>query len=302
MKAIDLFGGFGGFTLAAFLAGVDVVWAGNHWRLAVDVHAANHPHTQHVCQDLKQANWSSLPDYDLLLASPSCTGHSEAAQPNPRPKHDEDRATAWAVVGCVEATRPRAFIVENIPRFARWVLFPHWWAALETLGYTLTKTIVLATDHDVPQRRERLFVVGLQGRTFRYAAPAALRNEPAFGPHLELDAPGWRPLSEMAPKALERVLAARRRQGRRFLGQHVTGHPGVPLHEPVRTITTKDQWFVVDGDDYRPFTLREYARAQSFPDTFKLPDASREDVVRGIGNAVPVLAARDLIQQVRAAA
>ena len=52
----------------------------------------------------------------------------------------------------------------------------------------------------------------------------------------------------------------------------------------------------------RPLTLREYARAQSFPDSYRLPDASREDVVRGIGNAVPVLAARDLIQQVRAAA
>ncbi len=57
MKAIDLFAGAGGFSTGATMAGVQVVWAANHWPAAVQVHANNHPTTQHVCQDLQQADW-----------------------------------------------------------------------------------------------------------------------------------------------------------------------------------------------------------------------------------------------------
>lgn len=78
MKAIDLFSGFGGSSTGASMAGIDVVWAGNHWQEAVGIHALNHPSSQHVCQDLHQADWSSVPAHDLLIASPCCQGHSKA--------------------------------------------------------------------------------------------------------------------------------------------------------------------------------------------------------------------------------
>lgn len=68
--AVDLFAGMGGWTTGARAAGVNVVWAANHWPTAVHWHAANHPETVHVCQDLQQANWSKVPWHNLLLASP----------------------------------------------------------------------------------------------------------------------------------------------------------------------------------------------------------------------------------------
>ncbi|HEB56642.1 MAG TPA: DNA cytosine methyltransferase [Gammaproteobacteria bacterium] len=40
MKAIDLFAGAGGFSTSATQAGTNVIWAANHWRVAVDTHAA----------------------------------------------------------------------------------------------------------------------------------------------------------------------------------------------------------------------------------------------------------------------
>jgi len=55
MRAIDLFAGLGGNSEGARQAGVSVVWAANHWQSAVEVHAANHPDTQHLVQDLHQA-------------------------------------------------------------------------------------------------------------------------------------------------------------------------------------------------------------------------------------------------------
>lgn len=302
MRAVDLFSGFGGFSAGAELAGVRVVYAANHWPLAVQTHARNHPLTHHVCQDLRQADWSSLPGFDLLLGAPACQGHSPASQPKRRPFHDVMRATAWSIVDCADVTQPKAIIVENVMRFRAWRLYPTWRLALETLGYRLTEIVVDAARHGVPQRRKRLFVVGLRGRkTLTFASP--LRAETAFGECLEEPDPGgWRLITQAMPGARDRMQAAQKRSGRRCLVQHVTGHPGVPLDQAIRTITTKDHWVLVDGPAYRKLTARELMRGMGFADSYELPDAARVHVLRGIGNAVAPPVGRDLIQAVLEAA
>lgn len=319
MKAIDLFGGFGGFTEGATLAGVRVVYAANHWPTAVAVHTLNHPDTRHECQDLRQADWSTLPRFDILLASPACQGHARAAQParaaseEIRKRHDAMRATAWAVIDCADVTRPRSIVVENVVDFARrWELFPVWRLALERLGYVVVEHIELAADHGVPQLRERLFVTA----TRRPLAPRknkpsgegsgeieSTSGHPPFGPCVDWDAGKWRPITSASRNAQARMLRAKANHGARCLSQHTTSHPGVPLHEPIRTITTKDQWVVVDGDRYRPLTLREYARAMGFRDSFAWPsDLPRAEVVRGLGNAVPPPMAASMVRAVAEAA
>jgi DNA (cytosine-5)-methyltransferase 1 len=298
MKAIDLFSGWGGFTLGAEQAGVRVVWAGNHWKLAVDAHAVNHPHVEHVCQDLRQADWTALPRFDVMLASPACQGHSTASQPKRRLYHDEMRATAWSVVDCADVTEPKALIVENVPAFLRWRLFDVWKAALERLGYKLTVRTLRASYLGTPQRRERLFIVGSKKRALDLHVNETLR-EAAFGPHIEWSAPGWRPISQATPGAQARIRAAVARCGTRCLSQHVTGHPGVPLDEPIRTITTKDQWAVVRDGMYRPLTIRETARGMGFPDAYGWPaGATRRDVITGLGNAVPPPVAKAVVAHV----
>lgn len=306
MRAIDLFAGWGGFTLGAELAGVRVVWASNHWPLAVDAHAKNHPGAEHVCQDLCQADWRGLPDYDLLLASPECRAYSYAGQPGRsssercRQHHASLRSTPWAIVSCAEVTRPRAIVVENVPNFARWPLFSVWCEALRKLGYQLQTRVLRASVHsDTPQRRDRLFVVAT-----RKGAPGVLRLprnrvEPAFGPCIDWRAGDWRAVSSASAGARRRIRDAIARCGTRCLSQHVTGHKGVGLDEPIRTITTQDQWVVVRGRRYRPLTVRETARAMGFPDTYRWPaHAGRREAIVGLGNAVPPDMARRVIERV----
>lgn len=301
MKAVDLFAGFGGLSLGATRAGADVVWAANHWQYAVETHKANHPSTEHVCQDLRQADWSRLPSYDLLLAAPACQGHSQASQPKRRVYHDALRATAWAVVDCADVTEPEMLVVENVPDFLRWRLYPQWRSSLEALGYRLQELQLVASYHGTPQRRKRLLIVGMRGRTPKVALKPARRELP-FGPCIEWDAPGWRSQRLASPGAQERFRRAQAAHGRRCLSQHVTGHPGAPLDEPIRTITTKDQWVVLDGSRYRPLTEREYARAMGFPDTYKWAPACRRDIVQGLGNAVPPPVAERVVRAVLDAA
>lgn len=302
MKAIDLFAGFGGFTLAAQQAGADVVWAANHNPVAVAVHSANHPKTEHTCQDLRQADWTSLPRFDLLLASPACQGHSTCSQPKRRAYHDAMRATAWAVVDCADVTEPRAVVIENVTSFRNWRLYTLLLEAFARIGYRMTEHIITATAFGVPQRRERLFLVGLRNDR-RFALPLNLSAEPSFDRCIDPNAEGWRPVSSAKPGARKRIHAAQSRLGHRCLVQHVTGHRGVPLHEPIRTITTKDHWVIADGSQYRPLTTREYARGMGFPDDYHWPDdLARKTVICGLGNAVCPPVGRGIVEAVMSAA
>lgn len=299
-RCVDLFAGFGGFTLGAERAGAKVVWAANHWRTAVDAHRKNHPDVEHVCQDLMQFDYERLPDYDLLLASPACQGHSFMSQPRRGPQHEAMRMTAWAVIQCLESTRPKAVLVENVPRFLKWNLFPVWFDALERLGYHPTIQILMASRCGVPQRRPRAIIAGNLKR--KVVIRELGTPEPPAGPCLEPKSKDWRRLSMARPDARERMLEASKRH-RHCLVQHVTGHKGIPLDEPFRTITTKRQWCEVRGDHYRWITPRECMRAMSFPDSYLLPDdVSTTDAFKLVGNAIPMLMAKAAVSQALEAA
>jgi DNA (cytosine-5)-methyltransferase 1 len=159
LKIVDMFAGAGGFSTGAVQAGCEVVWAANHWKDAVHVHECNHPKTFHSCQDLQQADFTTLPKYDVLLASPSCQGHSKARGVD-KPRHDSARSTAWAVVACVEATEPKAFVVENVTEFITWTLYPQWKSCMESLGYKVAVNVLNAADFGVAQSRVRVFITG----------------------------------------------------------------------------------------------------------------------------------------------
>ena len=205
-------------------------------------------------------------------------------------------------------TRPRAVIVENVPSFMRWgtkeqpgILYARWKQIFEDLGYQVNEYLVDATRYGVPQRRKRLFVVATMKPGFVYKPLAPPAVEPAIGPLIDWQAGRWRPITEVGPKRRARIRAGQKRLGKRFVGQDVTGHKGIPLTEAIRTVTCQDQWFVVDGKVYRPLTIRETARAMGFPDWYRWPQtATRGECLMGLGNAVCPPVARDLVEQLAA--
>lgn len=304
MNAIDLFAGMGGFSTGAKQAGVEVVWAANHWQSAVDMHAINHPGAQHACQDLHQANWEAVPRHDLLLASPCCQGHSKArGKLAGNPQHDASRSTAWAVVSAAEYHKPDAFIVENVPEFMGWSLFGAWRLAMEALGYCLTPMIVDAADHGTPQHRERLFIVGVRAKH-----PLLLRlpqrdHVPASS-FIEFDRGNWQPIHKpgRAANTIARIAEGRRVHGDRFISSYYGNERGGrSMHRPVGTVTTRDRHAIVDGDRMRMFSAQECRAAMGFPADYQLPEQHRL-AVHMLGNAVCPPVARDVILALKAAA
>lgn len=304
MKAVDLFAGAGGFSEGAHQAGVKVVWAANHWPLAVQYHGANHPDTEHVCQDLHQADWSTVPQHDIMLASPCCQGHARARGKD-RPHHDKQRSTAWAVVSCAEYHRQDVAIVENVPEFMDWSLYPSWLDAMNRLGYAVAPHLIDAADHGVPQNRVRLFLLCTRSKNpLQLDLPK--RPHVGIGKIIEWDSNKWSLINKpgRSTATLHRIAAGRQRFGDRFVAPYYgsgSGTTGRSLDRPVGTITTRDRWAVIDGDRMRMLQKTEVRAAMGFRNTYILPP-THKDAVHMLGNAVSPPVVTDFLNAIRAIA
>src|SRR5579884_465596 len=304
LTCVDLFAGMGGTSLGASQAGLKVLLSANHWPVAVATHRLNHPDVDHVTQDLQQADFYTWPDFDVLLASPACQGHSRA-RGKEQPRHDATRSTAWAVVSAAEAKRPSYLVVENVADFTRWQLYPQWRWCLEALGYALTEQVLNAADFGVPQERRRLFIVGVH----KDAGPALSipQGTAAHVPAstiLDDGAANWSAVNRPGRSAatLRRIENGRRRFGGRFLAPFFgsgSGTTGRSLDRPLGTVTTKDRYCLVDGDRMRMLNAGEYRRAMGFPTTYRMPCVHKL-AVRLLGNAVVPAVMKHICEQLKA--
>ena len=173
LTVTDLFCGAGGSSLGARHAGTTLVMAANHWQTAIDVHQAHFPDAGHDCADISQADPRRYPRTDILLASPECTNHSQARGVSrrrqdptlwdaPDPAAERSRATMWDVVRFAEQMHYTAIVVENVVEATKWILWPAWWTAMESLGYRGRVLSHNSMHHTVPQSRDRIYVIWLR--------------------------------------------------------------------------------------------------------------------------------------------
>lgn len=304
IKGIDLFAGAGGTTTGAKMAGVEMVWAANHNPTAVEYHALNHPEVIHACQDLQQADWSLVPEHDIVFASPCCQGHSRAAGKKRRSiKADLSRSTAWAVVSCLEAHRSPIAIIENVADFLKWELFRPWELAMNALGYTLSFNHVNASQFSIPQNRKRLFIVATRSKSpIKLQLPKYDLVSARSIIDLSLDGHQWDLVTNRVEALQKRVANGRKEFGDIFLdAAYGTEKGGRSLDKPLGTVTTVNKHSLVIGDKIRPLTVKEQARAQSFDDSYQWPE-SKTLTKMMIGNAVPPVMAREITKAVLLAA
>lgn len=297
---IDLFGGLGGTTEGAIQAGVKVRWAANHWQAAVHAHKKNHPEVEVSCQDLKQANFLDCPKTNIVYASPECRGHSHARGAD-KPHHDDSRATAYAVLSCIEAVAPDIVIVENVVEFRNWgprdrqtqkILsygkghyFNLWKENLACAGYQLSENIIDSADLGVPQNRVRMFVVGVHRDVHDGAIEIPrprVKHKPASS-IINFNLPMKK--IDVCDKTLDKIHFGRLRLGKRFLIQYNGQSQAQPLDEPLGSVTTVDRFGLVDGNYFRMLAIEEYKRAMGFPEKYWLPDNHRV-ALKMLGNAV----------------
>ncbi len=169
----DQFCGAGGSSIGAAKAGAELRLAMNHWRLAGDTYATNHPEVAIDITDISACDPRRYPSTDILITSPECTNHSLAngkRKPskqldmfNPHaidPAEERSRATMWDVPRFAEFHQYRIIIVENVVDARKWVMWDAWLMAMHALGYEHQCVYLNSMHaHPTPQSRDRMYVV-----------------------------------------------------------------------------------------------------------------------------------------------
>jgi len=178
----DLFAGAGGSSTGALqVPGIEIKIAANHWQLVCDIHALNHPTTDHAVVDLHQERPSFFPKTDILWASPECTKWSQAngskmpaieeglfEDPLSDDAKNRSRLLMFDVLRFIEHHRYRLVIVENVVDIATQAKYRTAWdiwrAELRALGYrhrvvSLNSMHAQAFGAPAPQSRDRIYVV-----------------------------------------------------------------------------------------------------------------------------------------------
>lgn len=163
LTTVSLYCGAGGLDLGFQRAGFKLVWAIDADPWAVRTYAdAVGPHV--VCGDVLDVDPPELPKPEVVIGGPPCQGFSVIGRMDPS---DPRSRHVWHFLDVVERFKPRAFVMENVKALAvspRWATLR---AGLEqrarALGYSVETFVLNAADYDVPQARERMFMIGLCG-------------------------------------------------------------------------------------------------------------------------------------------
>jgi DNA (cytosine-5)-methyltransferase 1 len=181
LRAIDLFCGAGGLTEGFKAAGYEIKFALDKDKHSCETYQKNHPEVDVACASITDLTPEEIARraggvVDVVIGGPSCQTFSTHGRRNAWVAKGDKRNELWEhMLAVVEYLQPRAFVMENVPGLLYWKngrMQKEIFECFEEIGFTVSKEILLAADYGVPQRRRRLFIVGLRGsKSFTFPEP-----------------------------------------------------------------------------------------------------------------------------------
>ena len=307
VTCIELFAGAGGLALGLEKAGLTTLQFVEIDSSCCETLKKNRPNWNVVCEDIHNIDFTQYRGkVDIVTGGFPCQAFSYAGK---KLGMEDVRGTLfYEFARCVKEVSPKVFMAENV----RGLVSHDNGRTLQTilsvfgeLGYKVQYQILNAAFFNVPQKRERIVIVGIREDLdveFEYPVPnktmmtlrEGLKDCPvsegqAYSPKkkavLDLVPPGgcWVDLPEEVQKD--------------FMGKSFYSGGGkrgmarrISWDEPCLTLTcspSQKQTERCHPEETRPFTVREYARIQSFPDDWEFCGGIG-DKYKQIGNAVPV--------------
>jgi DNA (cytosine-5)-methyltransferase 1 len=304
-SVVELFAGAGGLALGLENAGLKTLALVENDKFAAQTLQANRPKWNVMAKSVVDVDYKGLKP-DVLTGGFPCQAFSFAGK---KLGFDDIRGTLFfEFARAIKAMKPKIIVGENVRglekhdsgRTLQTML-----NILDELGYRVEYKILRAQYLDVPQKRERLVMIGIRKslkikhvfpteQDYTVSLRQALQAVPESGGQtytahklaiMKQVPPGgyWRDL----PLELQRSY-----MGKSFLqGGGKTGMARrLSWDEPSLTLTcnpAQKQTERCHPEHTRPLTVREYARIQSFPDTWKFSGSTAAQY-KQIGNAVPV--------------
>lgn len=309
INVLELFAGAGGLALGLEKAGLSTDTLIEMDKKCCNTLKHNRSKWNVINADVSTVDFTQFKDkVEVVTGGFPCQAFSYAGK---KLGFEDTRGTLFfEYARCVKEVQPLIFIAENV----RGLISHEKGKTLNTMldilsdlgdgfKYNVKFKLVNAVNYGVPQKRERVLIVGVrEGIDFHFPTPDkhmrtlrdALRDVPKsegqqYSPKrkkvLELVPPGgcWRHL----PPDIQKEF-----MGKSFFsGGGRTGMARrISWDEPSLTLTcspSQKQTERCHPDETRPFTVREYARIQTFPDDWEF-QGTISDKYKQIGNAVPV--------------
>lgn len=242
-------------------------------------------------RDIREVSSEELPEFDILTGGFPCQSFSIIAQNPIRLGIKDDRGKLFfEMCRILREKQPKCFIAENVKGILtanKKSAFPLILKEFEESGYDVNFTTLNAAAYGVPQKRERVIIVGFR---------KDLKIDFQFPDVVIEDENKYAPLGAILDNVVddkyffsERAVAGmmkNRESMNKGRAQDITKPCNtVGAHLAKVSLNSTDPVLLI-GERYRRFTPREVARIQSFPEDFELV-GSEAAQYRALGNAIP---------------
>lgn len=242
-------------------------------------------------RDIREVKSEEIPEFDILTGGFPCQSFSIIAQ-NPKRLgvKDERGKLFFEMCRILRERQPKCFIAENVKGILtanKKSAFPLIMKEFEESGYDVQYHILNSANYGVPQKRERVIIVGFR---------KDLNVNFSF-PDVEIeDENNFAPLKKVIEKKVDEKYFFSERAVAGMMKKRESMNKGraQDINKPCNTVGAHLAKVSLNSTDpvlmedkrYRRFTPREVARIQSFPDDFELV-GSEAAQYRALGNAIP---------------
>lgn len=242
-------------------------------------------------RDIREVKSEEIPEFDILTGGFPCQSFSIIAQ-NPKRLgvKDERGKLFFEMCRILRERQPKCFIAENVKGILtanKKSAFPLILKEFEDSGYNVQYRILNSANYGVPQKRERVIIVGFR---------KDLNIDFSF-PDVEIeDENNFAPLKKVIEKKVDEKYFFSERAVAGMMKKRESMNKGraQDINKPCNTVgahlakvsLNSTDPVLMEGKRYRRFTPREVARIQSFPDDFELV-GSEAAQYRALGNAIP---------------
>lgn len=297
IKFIDLFAGIGGMRLGFSSPNSQCVFS-SEW----DIHAqktyyANFKETP--AGDITTIPPQDIPDHDILLGGFPCQPFSSIGKREGF-LHQTQGTLFYSIAKILEAKQPLCFLLENVPGLVnhqKGKTFSVILKTLDELNYDVRYAILDAGDFNLPQRRERIYIVGFKRDYLKqridFEFPKGKANQVFINQFLEEGVSGY-----SISKHLQNTYLFKKSDGKPQIVDQESEVKVKTLVSTYHKIQRLTGTFVRDGETgIRLLSERECKAIMGFPDSFIFP-VSRTQMYRQLGNSVAVNVVRSIAQQI----
>jgi len=305
-KTLDLFAGVGGIRLGFERAGFKTIFANDFDKTCKDTYDLNFNEPKLTIKDIWEVNIKDIPKFDILLGGFPCQAFSIAGYRKGF-KDEEKGNLFFRIIEILEERKPTAFLLENVKNLQghdKGKTFKIIKDTLEKLGYHIKFKVINSMTHgNIPQNRERIFIIGFLDKSkieaFNFPKEINLTknfrdftSQEADKKYYYNDKPLYEKIKEDVNSELTVYQWRRKyvRANKKGVCPTLTANMGLGGHNvPI----------IKNHKGIRKLTPKECFLLQGFPESFKLPNLADNKLYHQAGNSVTVPVIQRIAEEMR---